>query len=179
MKKPIVLAGIAVVAVIIIVVAAKPSSAPKTAPQTNQPTGASQSAPATRSASSGQASPQTPSQARINADGSINLGVNKYYQVKSTDPAGDTGNKVCAKVGKKCAGYTDFTLSSCLAFHPDAASVSDWDGARAGFYCNGLPQTEVCSRELNTCHICPQCGTNMDCDTVIGLHYRETFVECK
>jgi hypothetical protein len=121
----------------------------------------------------------TPAGTRFNADGSISLGVRTMYAVKSTDPTGDTGNKVCAKVGKQCLGYTDFSLSSCLAFHPDAASVSDLDGARAGFYCNGLPQGGVCAREINTCHICAQCNTNMECDTVVGALYRETFVECK
>lgn len=122
---------------------------------------------------------QTPASARINPDGSISLGVNNYYAVKSTDPTGDTGDKVCAKAGKKCMGYTDLTLSSCLAFHPDAASVSDLDGSKPGFYCDGLPQGGVCAREKNTCHICPACGINMQCDTVVGDLYRETFVECK
>jgi len=121
----------------------------------------------------------TPAQNRINADGSINLGVKTMYEVKSTDPNGDTGNKVCARVNKQCNGYTDFTLSSCLAFHPDAASTSDLDGSRVGFYCNGLPQGGVCAKEINTCHICPQCNTNMDCGTVIGDLYRGTFVECQ
>ena len=121
----------------------------------------------------------TPAQNRLNPDGSINLGVRTMYEVKSTDPNGDTGSKVCARVNKQCVGYTDFTLSSCLAFHPDAASTSDLDGSRAGFYCNGLPQGGVCAREINTCHICPQCNTNMDCDRVIGDLYRGTYVECK
>ncbi len=122
---------------------------------------------------------ETPSSARINSDGSVSLGVKTYYAVKSTDPTGDTGNKVCAKVGKKCMGYTDLTLSACLAFHPDAASASDLDGARAGFYCNGTPQGGICAKEMNTCHICPKCNLNMECETVVGDLYRETFVECK
>jgi hypothetical protein len=122
---------------------------------------------------------ETPSQARVNADGSINLGVKAMYEVKATDPAGDTGNKVCARVGKQCVGYTDFTLSSCLAFHPSAASVSDLDGSRAGFWCNGLPQGGVCAQEVNTCHICPQCNTNMDCTTQAGTLYASMFVECQ
>ena len=42
------------------------------------------------------------SQARINSDGSVSLGAIKYYRVVSTDPTGDTGDKVCAKIGKKC-----------------------------------------------------------------------------
>jgi hypothetical protein len=121
----------------------------------------------------------TPSTSRINPDGSILLGVRTMYEVKSTDPTGDTGTKVCGKVGKQCLGYTDFSLSACLAFHPSAASVSDLDGARAGFWCNGLPQAGVCAREINTCHICPNCNTNMECDTVVGTLYASTFVECK
>ena len=121
----------------------------------------------------------TLSQARINSDGSVSLGAIKYYRVVSTDPTGGTGDKVCAKIGKKCLGYTDTTLSSCLAFHPDAASVSDFDGSKSGFYCDGTPQSGVCAREKNTCHVCPKCGMNMHCDEVIGLLYRETFVECK
>src|SRR5260370_18158023 len=126
-------------------------------------------------------SPQdsTTTSSRFNADGSLNLGVKTMYEVKSTDPLGDTGNKVCARAGKQCVGYTDFTLTSCLAFHGDAASVTDLDGSRVGFYCNGLPQGGVCAREINSCHICPQCNTNMDCGTVIGDLYRGTYVACQ
>ena len=134
---------------------------------------------ACQQAAQNQKAPATPSEARKNPDGSISLGTIKYYAVKSTDPTGDTGDKVCAKIGKKCLGYTDLTLSSCLAFHPDAASVSDLDGSKPGFYCDGSPQSGVCAREKNTCHICPKCGLNMHCDEVVGLLYRETFVECK
>lgn len=122
---------------------------------------------------------KTPSAQRINPDGSISLGVRTYYAVKAGDPNGNTGNKVCARVGKKCMGYTDETVSSCLAFHPDAAMVSDLDGAKAGFYCDGLPEGGVCAREKNTCHICPKCNLNMECDTQAGTLYREMFVECK
>ncbi|HVM91100.1 MAG TPA: hypothetical protein VMU11_04365 [Verrucomicrobiae bacterium] len=125
------------------------------------------------------APPKTPAEARVNPDGSISQGVNTYYKVSATDPDGNTGNKVCARVGKKCVGFTDETLSTCLAFHPDAASVSDLDGAKAGFYCDGPPEGGVCAREKNTCHICPECNLNMECDTQAGTLYREMFVQCK
>lgn len=123
----------------------------------------------------------TPSAASVpNAvkNGYANVGGRHYYKV-TTDPNLNTGNKVCASLGLKCIGYTDKTLNSCIAFHPDALNSSDYDGANAGFYCNGPPEQGVCGREHNSCHICPQCNTNMDCNTQAGTLYREMFVECK
>ncbi len=111
--------------------------------------------------------------------GSVALGNTTYYRVLGNDPTRDTGTKVCAAVGKACVGYTDYSVESCLKFHPSAATVADLDGAKAGFYCNGPPQSGVCAREINTCHICRECGINMYCDMNVGTLYRETFVECK
>ncbi|HJV32579.1 MAG TPA: hypothetical protein VJ694_00985 [Patescibacteria group bacterium] len=122
--------------------------------------------------------PKAP-QAVIGADGSYDLDGKKYYRVVSTDPAGDTGNEVCARAGKTCVGYTALTQSVCMAFHPGATPSEDFNGSKAGFYCDGAPQGGICAQESNTCHICPACNLNMECDTVIGDLYRETFVECK
>ena len=103
----------------------------------------------------------------------------KYYVVTSTDPAKDTGNEVCASVGKSCVGYTDFSLGQCLIHHPGANQVTDVNGSKAGFYCNGAPQGGVCGKMPNTCMICPQCNVNADCAMEIGVLYRELYVECK
>lgn len=103
----------------------------------------------------------------------------KYYVVKSTDPTGDTGNEVCAKAGKKCVGYTDLTVGTCMKHHPGALTSSDFNGSKAGFYCDGPPQGGVCAQERGTCHICPACNINMDCGMEIGVLYRETYVECQ
>ena len=101
-----------------------------------------------------------------------------YYKVSSSDPAMDTGKEVCAKAGLSCVGYTALTTDVCKGFHPGAKTVSDANGSKAGFYCDGSPQGGVCAKETDTCHICPTCNLNMDCDTQIGDLYRETFVEC-
>jgi len=63
-----------------------------------------------------------------------------YYTVTSQDKTEDTGNEVCAKVGKTCVGYTGYTNDICKKAHPDAATKSDMNGSKAGFYCDGAPQ---------------------------------------
>lgn len=113
------------------------------------------------------------------ADGAYTLDGRKYYAVKAADPAGDTGDEVCTRVGKSCVGYTALSLAVCQAFHPTATPSEDFNGSRAGFYCNGPPQGGICGEERNTCHICPACNLNMECGTVIGDLYNETFVECR
>ena len=102
----------------------------------------------------------------------------EYYVVSSEDPTGDTGNEVCAKVGKICIGYTDETDSVCRFFHTDARISSSMDGDRAGVYCDGPPQTGVCANKYRYCHTCPDCTNTVDCATPIGNLYHEMFVEC-
>ena len=75
-----------------------------------------------------------------------------YYVVTSTDPAMDTGKEVCALVGAQCVGYTGFTNDICKKANPSAATRSDMNGSKAGFYCDGTPQGGVCTNEKNTCH---------------------------
>ncbi len=105
-------------------------------------------------------------------------GDKSYYVVTSTDPAMDSGNEVCALAGKKCVGYTAFSQNVCALTHPTAKKVSDANGSKAGFYCDGAPQGGVCANEKNTCHICPTCNVNADCSTQIGDLYREMYIEC-
>lgn len=101
-----------------------------------------------------------------------------YHIVTATDPAMDTGNEVCKAVGKTCVGYTAFNTNACKKAHPDAATKSDMNGSKAGFYCDGAPQGGVCANEKNTCHICTNCNVGVTCDESIGGLYREMYVEC-
>lgn len=101
-----------------------------------------------------------------------------YYPVNGNDKAMDTGNEVCAAVGKTCVGYTALTLDVCTKAHPKAVKKTDANGSKAGFYCDGAPQGGTCANEKDTCHICPTCNTNMDCSTEIGTLYREAYIEC-
>lgn len=109
---------------------------------------------------------------------SVVEGGKTYYVVTSADPAQNSGTKVCASMGKQCMGYTAFTTNVCKQAHPSAATKSDMNGSKAGFYCDGSPQGGVCAQEKNTCHICPNCNVNADCGTQIGDLYREMYVEC-
>jgi hypothetical protein len=102
-----------------------------------------------------------------------------YYVVTSTYPSEDTGDEVCAKVGKGCVGYTAYTDDVCDYFHPGASVTSNLDGDVSGVYCNGPPQTGVCAGKYDTCHTCPQCSAGVDCSTPIGGLYREMYVECE
>ena len=108
----------------------------------------------------------------------VSEGGKTYYVVSAVDPTHDSGAEVCALVGKSCVGYTAFTTNACKQAHPSAASKSDMNGSKAGFYCDGSPQGGVCAREQNTCHICPTCNVNATCETQIGDLYREMYVEC-
>ena len=101
-----------------------------------------------------------------------------YYAVNSADASEDSGNEVCAKLGKTCAGYTAYSTEVCKKLHPDAAVTSGVDGSKAGFYCNGAPQGGVCGRMSNTCNICPACNVNVECSEQIGGLFREMYVEC-
>lgn len=101
-----------------------------------------------------------------------------YYVVTSADFSQDTGNEVCAMVGKQCVGYTGYTTKICEQANPSATTKSDVNGSKAGFYCDSAPQGGVCANEKNTCHICPNCNVNADCSTQIGDLYREMYVEC-
>src|SRR5258707_1167906 len=43
-----------------------------------------------------------------------------YYIVDGNDPDADSGSKVCAAVGKTCAGYNVHTNDLCKQLHPTA-----------------------------------------------------------
>lgn len=109
---------------------------------------------------------------------SVEVGGKTYYVVTSADQAMDTGNEVCKLVGATCVGYTGTTNETCQKANPSAATKSDLNGTKAGFYCDGAPQGGVCANEKNTCHICPACNVGADCTTQIGDLYREMYVEC-
>ncbi|HLG23930.1 MAG TPA: hypothetical protein VI564_03315 [Candidatus Nanoarchaeia archaeon] len=103
----------------------------------------------------------------------------EYYVVTSTDASEDSGNEVCAKVGKTCAGFTAFSTDVCKKFHPDASVTTSVHGSKTGFYCNGPPQTGLaCETSFNNCQICPACNVNVDCSESIGGLFREMYVEC-
>lgn len=108
----------------------------------------------------------------------VTSGGKTYYVVASTDQAIDSGAEVCASMGKQCIGYTGFSNDACKKVHADAATKSDMNGSKAGFYCDGSPQGGVCASEVNTCHVCPNCNVGVTCDESIGGLYREMYVEC-
>ncbi|MDD5056046.1 MAG: hypothetical protein PHZ00_07330 [Candidatus Peribacteraceae bacterium] len=102
-----------------------------------------------------------------------------YYRVLSTNKAQNTGNKVCALVGKTCIGYTATGNNDiCMALHPKAKSVIATSGGKSGFYCNGKPQKGVCEKAKNTCAVCPTCTLQATCTTDISIDSREMYVEC-
>jgi hypothetical protein len=103
----------------------------------------------------------------------------QYFVVDGSKPKLDTGNAVCRALKRTCVGYTADTLDICHRLHPTAAMKLSVHGSRAGFYCDGKPQTgPACAPAKTTCEICPTCNVNADCDTHIGLQFREMYVEC-
>ncbi len=105
-----------------------------------------------------------------------------YYAVKANDKNMNTGNKVCAAAGLTCVGYTGVSTNSiCKAFHPGAKTLMSVNGSNAGFYCDGSPQKGLaCAKFKNTCEVCVNCNTNMDCSTDLTSlnQVREAYVEC-
>lgn len=103
-----------------------------------------------------------------------------YYVVNGNDPSNDTGAQVCAKIGKACIGYTDFSTSSCQYFHPGAPlTPQSVNGSKSGFYCDGPPQKGLaCESSRNNCQVCPWCNVNADCNFHIGGLFREMYIEC-
>jgi len=101
-----------------------------------------------------------------------------YYKVDASIPSEDSGDEVCALVGKSCSGYSDPTTAVCKTFHPNAKITNSVSGDKAGVYCNGAPQNGVCSNKLDTCHTCPACTVSVQCNQAIGGLYKEMYVEC-
>lgn len=101
-----------------------------------------------------------------------------YYVVSGNNRAFDTGTEVCRSVGKTCVGYTANTTALCRQLHPTAKAVTTIQGSKSGFYCDGRPQTGVCSTTKNSCLVCPTCKVNAGCDTEIGSQFKEMYVEC-
>lgn len=101
-----------------------------------------------------------------------------YYKVSSTDPTEDSGAEVCTKLGQVCVGYTDTSSSACQSFNPGASVLTSLSGDKSGVYCDGAPQSGVCSSNTNTCVVCPTCSVSVQCSQEIGGLYREMYVEC-
>ncbi|GEM_PF-3421229 len=123
--------------------------------------------------------PVNPPANQPGAQGSYTFNGKTYYVVRSDAPNGNTGNEVCQSIGKTCVGYTAFTSDVCKYFHPSASVTTTVNGSKAGFYCNGPPQTGLaCGSSFNNCQICPQCNVNVTCGEEIGGLFREMYVEC-
>lgn len=102
-----------------------------------------------------------------------------YYLVDSNNPNANSGDRVCAMVGKPCVGYTGLTTAICKYFHPDANVTQSVNGSKAGFYCDNGPNSDLaCQNMKNNCQICPACDVGLDCTTQIGSHFREAYVQC-
>lgn len=114
------------------------------------------------------------------APASVQSGGKTYYMVNGLDAKLDSGNEVCASIGKKCVGYTSLgTNTVCKMFHPNAKVMTSVNGSKSGFFCNGAPQkSPACGKTKNTCQVCPACNVNADCSTAIGQQFREMYVEC-
>ena len=110
---------------------------------------------------------------------SVTVGGKTYYKV-SAGTTQNTGTKVCTAVGKACIGYTNLASNNvCKAFHPTAKSLGSVNGSKAGFYCDGAPQTGLaCAKYKNTCEVCPTCNVNADCTFDVSGLFREMYVEC-
>ncbi len=103
----------------------------------------------------------------------------KTYCVVKAGTSTNTGDKSCAAAGKTCVGYTAYTTDVCKYFHPDASVTTSVNGSKAGFYCNGPPQTGLaCANAYNNCQVCPACNVNVTCGEDIGNLFREMYVEC-
>ncbi len=113
---------------------------------------------------------------------SVQFNGNTYYLVNGNDPKMDTGDEVCASIKMKCVGYKSINTNSiCKLFHPNAKELVSVNGSKAGFYCNGAPQTGLaCGKMMNTCQVCPACNLNEaeTCSQPIGKHFREMYVWC-
>jgi hypothetical protein len=110
--------------------------------------------------------------------GPITANGKTFYVVEGNNPALDSGNEVCAQAGMACVGYTDTTSGACKAAHPGATESSSMSGDKSGVYCDGPPQSGVCSSATNTCHTCPTCTVSVSCNQQIGTLYNEMYVEC-
>lgn len=114
---------------------------------------------------------------------SVKFSGNTYYKVDGNNPAMDSGDEVCKSMNMKCLGYKSIdTNSICKLFHPNAKELISVNGSKAGFYCNGAPQTGLaCGKMMNTCQVCPKCNLNeaASCSNTIGGHFREMYVFCE
>lgn len=111
---------------------------------------------------------------------SYNYNGKMYSIVSGNDPTMDTGNEVCARVGRSCIGYTSQgSHNVCPKFHPTARTIMTVHGSIAEFYCNGPPQKgAACEKSYNTCQVCPKCNLNVNCATRIGDQFAEMYIEC-
>jgi hypothetical protein len=113
---------------------------------------------------------------------SVQFNGNTYYIVNGNNPNLNTGNKVCASVGKQFLGYKSINTNGvCQVAHPTARTLVSVNGSKAGFYCNGAPQQGLaCAAYKNTCEVCPNCNLNeaADGNQSITQHFAEMYVWC-
>ena len=121
--------------------------------------------------------------ASMAAPKSVVFNGNTYYVVNGNDPAMDTGDEVCASIGKVFDSYKSINTNSiCKLLHPTAREMTSVNGSKAGFYCNGAPQQGIaCAPNKNTCQVCPACNLNEAAagNSAIGQHFAEMYVWCK
>ena len=109
---------------------------------------------------------------------SVEFNGRTFYKVTSTDATLDSGNEVCAAVGRFCTGATEPSSAVCQLFHPLAIVSSDANGDFSGVYCDGPPQGGICAGLFDDCHTCPGCSVGVTCGEAIAGLYREMYFEC-
>ncbi|MBI5156361.1 hypothetical protein HZA45_03765 [Candidatus Peregrinibacteria bacterium] len=121
--------------------------------------------------------------ASMAAPRSVVFNGNTYYVVNGNDPKMDTGDEVCASVGKVFDSYKSINTNAiCKLLHPNARELTSVNGSKAGFYCNGAPQQGIaCAPNKNTCQVCPACNLNEAAagNSAIGQHFAEMYVWCR
>ena len=121
--------------------------------------------------------------ASMAAPRSVVFNGNTYYVVNGNDPKMDTGDEVCASIGKVFDSYKSITTNGiCKLLHPTARELVSVNGSKAGFYCNGAPQQGIaCAAFKNTCEVCPACNLNEAAagNMSIAQHFAEMYVWCK
>lgn len=105
------------------------------------------------------------------------VGGSTYYIINATNGSLNSGDRVCAAVGMKCVGLTDYNTALCHYVHPNATVLNTLNGSSSAYYCNGPPQGGQCSTYYNTCFECSACNPT-SCQDQIGDQFREMYAQC-